>query len=130
MKRSLILTIVVSAFVATASLAATPVPAPVMPSDLETSAWIKIEVDSCKKTDGTVIARSFYEKRDGTRKLTRITKNGDIVVIFDNDVVSVREANGSWLRYDRTMEADDKQGFRAINDTLGMSPDEYLDCAE
>lgn len=116
---------------ATAAFAATTVPAPTMPTDLET-AWVKTYSKSCKKPNGVVIEVSTYGLRFGLREISPITENGDLVALYElyseESIVTVKQVYGSWKKYDRAVEDD--EGLAAVVSAVGLTPQEFQACAE
>ncbi len=129
MKRTRIALSIAAVLFAASASAATTVSGPAMPSDLAT-AWEMMLSDSCKKPDGTVISRNGYVKKDGTSQsvLAQITKNGETVALYDGPIVTVRQPNGTWLRYDRATETPDSTA--AVGAIVGLTPREYMECAQ
>ncbi|OGZ06694.1 MAG: hypothetical protein A3D65_02120 [Candidatus Lloydbacteria bacterium RIFCSPHIGHO2_02_FULL_50_13] len=130
MKRTILATVFAAVFAATA-FAATPTSAPVLPSDLAT-VWEKAALGTCKKSDGTAIAVTEYESSTMFRVLTAVTKNGDLVALYDvsdtANTVKVRQADDSWLNYDRKVESP--AGRAAVEKVMGMPPSEFLGCVD
>ncbi len=130
MQRMTLAALFVVAFAAPV-FAATSVPAPVMPSDLAT-AWEKSDIGTCKKSDGTVITVTVYSKKDGSRRLDQITKNGELVALYDDmrtaNTVKVKQSDGSWLNYNEDVES--KISLSDIVKVTTMTPRDFLNCVD
>lgn len=128
MKRTA-LAVLAAAFASTA-FAATTVPAPTMPSDF-TAPLKKKAADSCKRPDGTVISRTHYDVKKVSSSLytlVHIAKNGESVAYYDGPRVFVKQSDGSWLLYDRQVKR--AVSTVAIQSIIGLSPREYIECAQ
>lgn len=128
MKRIILAAFVAATTFATAAFAATTVPVPTMPS-LATG-WEKTGTESCKKPDGVVIARDFYQKKDAPadEETVAITKDAELVILFERDSVSIKQADGSWMRYEYAVKADDDLSFDAAVSVIEIQPDEFNKC--
>ncbi|OGZ06029.1 MAG: hypothetical protein A3C93_06315 [Candidatus Lloydbacteria bacterium RIFCSPHIGHO2_02_FULL_54_17] len=137
MKRTLFAALLAgAAFVASA---ATPVPAPTLPSDLAT-AWEKVADRSCTKPDGVVVAMQVYGRTDGS-KLSRfflMTKNSEnvhqLMVGVNRETgerfggnAYVKRTDGTWMRY--AWETERPQAEGAIANIVGLTWKEFLSCA-
>lgn len=109
--------------------------APALPSDLETS-WMKTFSRSCKLSDGSAIADTFYQKNGN--ELNIFMKNGMfvlLVVVQPDDkhglttAVFAKQNDGNWMRYDTRLIDDGLLADEATTRVLGLLFEDYLSCA-
>ena len=133
MQYSILASFVIAIAFATASTAATPTTAPVLPSDF-VSAWQQVYSAKCTTPDKVVREFAAYEKGI-TKRIVRFTKNGVVVVQYfsdmnnDTTVVDIKMTDGSWMRYDRANEKERVAGKDRVVESVGMNAEDLFQCA-